>query len=385
MAKMEFSGNRGEWSEPYVVLRLMADGTLHQANANLLPDEKDFACILSVNRGDVKATMQDGGVVAFSYRGDGGQVLSTVVSSQKLNQQASRLFKTISAIKNARGSFNFPDEVDDLKSLGFQRLTSPLRDGGKTAKRDLELHLLSPNMGNALLGFSVKSQLGAPPTLFNASEATNIIYRVKGLTSDQAATINAMEGNRKIIGRCRAIKALATSIEYEAYQNSVFETNLDVIDSSLPRMLAELLKVHYFEQILLPRDAKTENGFRKFDRLDNAVSLLSKTGEYALKPRAEYCAIKIKRFLRACALGLMPSKVWNANDDASGGYIIVLPDGQLVALFVYNTTLLEKYLYETTIFERASTTRHKYLTLIPANDGTQDFLLKLNLQIRFAQ
>ena len=33
-------------------------------------------------------------------------------------------------------------------------------------------------------------------------------------------------------------------------------------------------------------------------------------------------------------------------------------------------------------FERASTTRHKYLTLVPDGD-TGDYLLKLNLQIRF--
>lgn len=385
MAKTGFSGNRGEWSEPYVVLRLMAEGKLRQADENLLPDDKDFACVLSLNRGDVKATAQDDGTVSFSYLNDEGRVLNVAVSTQRLNQQANRLFKAICAVKNVRDKFDLLAEADDLKSLGFRRLTSPLREEGRTSKRDLELKLLSPNVGIASLGFSVKSQLGAPSTLFNASKATNIIYRVKGLTSEQARDINAIEGSRKIIDRCRAIKTQAASIEYEAYQNSIFETNLDIIDSALPKMLADLLKVHYFEQVLSPRDATEESGFRKFDRLDNAVGLLSKATEYASKSRADYCAIKIKRFLRVCALGLMPSRVWKANEDASGGYIIVLPDGRLVALFVYNTTLFEKYLYETTIFERASTTRHKYLSLMPANDGTRDFLLKLNLQIRFTE
>ncbi len=236
----------------------------------------------------------------------------------------------------------------------------------------------------ATLGFSVKSQLGAPPSLLNASEPTNIVYRVKGLTKDQANAINAIEGSRKIMDRCRAIKEQATSIEYESYHSPVFADNLDIIDSSLPKLLADLVKVHYFEQILLPRDTKADGTFRNMDRLDKAVGLLSKTSDYAAKSRQDYCEIKIKRFLRACALGLMPSKVWEAKDDASGGYILVRPDGRLVALFVYNTTLLEKYLFESTIFERASTTRHKYLRLIP-DVKSEDYFIKLNLQIRFIQ
>ena len=237
-------------------------------------------------------------------------------------------------------------------------------------------------MGHATLGFSVKSQLGSAPTLLNASEPTNIIYRVKGLSKKQAEAINAIDGSRKIMDRCRAIKENATSIEYESYYSPIFADNLDIVDSALPKMLADLVKVHYFEEILLPRGAKGVTGFRALDRIDKAVELLSQTKEYAAKSRRDYCSIKIKRFLRACALGLMPSKVWTAQDDASGGYIIVLEDGQLVALFVYNTTLFEQYLFTSTIFERASTSRHNYMTLIPDGDSG-DYLLKLNLQIRF--
>ena len=148
----------------------------------------------------------------------------------------------------------------------------------------------------------------------------------------------------------------------------------------MPRILADLIKVHYFDQILLPRSSKT--GRRRDDKLSSAVELLSKTEPYISKSRRNFCEIKVKRFLRNCALGLMPSKVWNGIEDATGGYIVVLPDGQLVALYVYNTNLFEKYLYESTIFERASTSRHGYMTLIK-DQSSNDFFLKLNLQIRF--
>lgn len=221
-----------------------------------------------------------------------------------------------------------------------------------------------------------------PPTLLNASEPTNIVFRVKGLSAEQAKAINAIEGSRKIMDRCRAIKQSATAIQFERYHSSVFSDNLEIVDSALPEMVADLVKTHYFEQILLPRPPRTAGGSREADKLSRAVELMSERPPYCEKPRKNFCEVKIKRFLRACALGMMPSDVWDGREDASGGYIIVLPDGRLVALYVYNTNLFEKYLYESTIFERASTTRHKYLTLIPDGD-TGDYLLKLNLQIRF--
>ena len=217
-----------------------------------------------------------------------------------------------------------------------------------------------------------------PSILLNASEATNVVYRVSGLTEQQADAINAIDSSNKIMDRCATIKKYAKSIQYERYSNEIFEGNLDVVDSALPRMLADLIKVHYFEQILKPKVGKS--GYK----LSNAVELLSNTEPYISKPRQDFCKIKIKRFLRDCALGLMPSKIWNGVEDATGGYIVVLPDGQLVALYVYNNNVFEKYLYESTAFERASTSRHGYMKLVkdPLSD---DYFLKLNLQIRFTR
>ena len=381
MAKT-FSGNKGEWSEPYVVLRLLADGKLCQADKDLLPSPDDFSQILGVIRGDTTAMMENGGVVVFSHVDHLGQKHNVQTHRNNLLAQANRLFKSICAVKDAKGAFELPQEASDLSFLGFKKLKNPAPKKQKTTKKDLCLKLNGTKTGLATLGFSVKSELGAPPTLLNASEPTNIIYRVKGLTNQQAVTINSISGSRKIMDRCRAIKQAATSIKFDSYSSETFADNLEVVDSSLPKMLADLVKAHYFQQILEPRAAKKIGCFRDADRLSAAVDLLSKTEPYASKSRKNFCEIKIKRFLRACALGLMPSEVWNGVDDASGGYIIVLPDGRLVALYVYNTNLFERYLYETTIFERASTTRHNYMKLLPDGD-TGDYLLKLNLQIRF--
>lgn len=379
MADGCFSGNKGEWSEPYVVLRLLADGRLCQADGNLSPSEGNFSRVLQVVRGDATATVGENGEVVFTWTGGHGQPPLFRTTQARLKEQADRLFGAIASKRGTEGSFGLPREADELRAMGFSRLTNPAPRRARVTKRDLSVKLGGPRTGAATLGFSVKSELGAPPTLLNASEPTNILFRVKGLTREQADRINAIGGSRKIMDRCRAIKNQAASVTYEDFQSRTFKENLDLVDSALPAMVAELVKVHYFEQILQTRAGGRGDRSRSRDTVRNAVGLL---GGYASGKRENYCEIKIKRFLRACALGLMPAEEWNGADDASGGYIVVLPDGRLAALYVYNANLFDRYLYESTIFERASTSRHGYMTLIP-DGGTGEHLLKLNLQIRF--
>jgi type II restriction enzyme len=374
---MGISGNIGEWSEPYVIFKLLADGRLYQADSSMLPSKSEFAHVLNVIRGDTQAEVKNESV-QFKFTDKSGLNHTLETNKVMMEKIANRLLSKLKNVKAQSGSFFLPDIEKDLIFYGFAQLKNPSIDKRRTTKRDLGIRLDSPNMGVATLGFSVKSELGAPPTLLNASEATNVVYRVSGLTEAQANTINAINSSNKIMERCAAIKKYSASIQYVRYNNKTFEENLEVVDSALPRILADLIKVHYFEQILSPKVGKLGH------RLSNAVELLSKTEPYISKPRKNFCEIKIKRFLRDCALGLMPSKEWNGVEDATGGYIVVLPDGQLVALYVYNNNVFEKYLYESTIFERASTTRHNYMHLVK-DPSSNDYFLKLNLQIRFTR
>lgn len=377
---MNVSGNIGEWSEPYVIFKLLADGKLCQATAEMLPSKNEFAHVLKVIRRDTRGIVEADGVIRFAFTDKFGQDHNLETNAVMMEKIANRLLSKLKTTKGTTGAFPLPEIEKDLLFYGFTRLTNPADDRRRTTKRDLAIQLDSPNMGVATLGFSVKSELGAPPTLLNASEATNVIYRVSGLTEQQADAINSISSHTKIMDRCRAIKKYATSIEYEGYNNRIFEENLEVVDAALPHILADLIKVHYFDQILLPRSGHT--GLRRDDKLSSAVEILSKKEPYISRSRRNFCEIKVKRFLRNCALGLMPSQIWNGIEDATGGYIVVLPDGQLVALYVYNTNLFEKYLYESTIFERASTSRHGYMRLVK-DTASDDYFLKLNLQIRF--
>lgn len=77
---------------------------------------------------------------------------------------------------------------------------------------------------------------------------------------------------------------------------------------------------------------------------------------------------------------MTPSKVWNGTYDATGGYIIVKSDGDIVCYHIYNFNEFQDYLLNNTKFESLSSRRHQYGVIEKKLDG---LYFKLNLQIRF--
>ena len=77
---------------------------------------------------------------------------------------------------------------------------------------------------------------------------------------------------------------------------------------------------------------------------------------------------------------MMPSKVWDGVYDATGGYLIVKENGDVLCYHIYNKNKFEDYLFNNTRLETASSTRHEFGSIYK-QDGLYYF--KLNLQIRF--
>ena len=101
---------------------------------------------------------------------------------------------------------------------------------------------------------------------------------------------------------------------------------------------------------------------------------------YDLSLHHNFYEYKLKHLLTDIALGLMPAKVWTGKYDATGGYLIVKEDGNVLAYHLYNRNEFENYLFHNTKLETASTTRHNFGKIFQENDKQ---IMKLNLQIRF--
>lgn len=80
------------------------------------------------------------------------------------------------------------------------------------------------------------------------------------------------------------------------------------------------------------------------------------------------------------ALGMMPSKVLTGQYGATGGYLIVKDNGDVLCYHIYNRNEFENYLLNNTKLETASSSRHGF-GKVYVKEGSLFF--NLNLQIRF--
>lgn len=90
---------------------------------------------------------------------------------------------------------------------------------------------------------------------------------------------------------------------------------------------------------------------------------------------------KIKRLLCEAALGMRPAEIWHGKYDATGGYLVVRQDGEIVCYHLYSHNQFENYLFLNTKFDTPSSSRHHFGDIYEENGK---FFIKLNLQIRFS-
>jgi type II restriction enzyme len=215
-------------------------------------------------------------------------------------------------------------------------------------------------------GFSVKSMLGGPSTLLNASGATNFTFQINDLKA-ASESINLIDGSSKVRERAEKIYKAGAAIVFKEVENENFRRNLRKIDTAFPEIMAEVILAYY--------QGKGRTMAELVASLEENKILQTKYG----LSNADY-EFKIKNFLVAIALGMTPNREWNGLTSAQGGYIIVKENGDLVCYHLYNRDKFQEYLYKNTKLETASTSRHEFGDVYE-KDGKK--FIKLNLQIRF--
>lgn len=222
---------------------------------------------------------------------------------------------------------------------------------------------------NTNTGFSIKSYIGGNSTLLNAGKTTNFIYKLENvnLESHQIESINSISTKHKLKDRIAKILSFNGTLVYEDMENPIFKNNLILIDSLLPEILAELIKLYYQSHLSSIKEL--------VDKLEELNPL-----NFDNRFNHKFYTYKIRRFLTESALGMMPASVWTGVYDANGGYLIVREDGEVLCYHVYNKNDFEDYLFNNTKLETASSSRHKFGIIENCEDKS---LIKLNLQIRF--
>lgn len=352
---MKISANKGEWSEFYVLLRLLADQKVYSVDENLKKDEKLYLPILKILRNEdnshcVEYSCKNHGFIELYLNG----AFVRRIETQFLDRVANFIFDTVA---NKQGSsFNIPNVDEIMKNLKCRKIKADSED-----KTDITLEIHDPFTNfDRICGYSIKSDVGNPPTLFNASQATNFKFEVFGLDCTHIQAINSIQTRNKLKDRVQQIPKL----KFISTINETFHQNLMFVDTQMDKFLAEILKIYYRENIS-----------------DCAIlaNILDERDPLNLKSENLY-PHKLKKFLCAVALGLNPTKHWNGVDEANGGYIIVKETGEVVAYHLHNRNSFENYLLNNTRLDTPSMSRHKFGNIY--EEQRRNFI-NLNLQIRF--
>ena len=359
----KLSGNKGEWSEIYAFLRLLEVKKLYAADAELNKKDDMFYNIINIIRCEPIGTLEfrinrvDNTISVVKT--DDNNILLTLPCSEFKNA-ADVLYQEI--ICTTASAFELPDteEFLDILKIGVLKAKS-------TDKADIRIKIHDINTGyETVQGFSIKSRLGSPSTLVNAGKTTNFIFEVTGNINDDVMNeFNTC--SKKFKDKFDVLNSNYCDIKYNSMENGIFESNLQLIDGDLPKICAYMLKEYY------------SSGVNTVKNSLESLSLHNPIG-YDLSKGHPFYEYKFKKFLAECALGMLPSKVWDGTADATGGYIIVREDGEVLCYHLFNRNEFETYLINNTKFETASTSRHEFGSIYKDNGR---YYLKLNLQVRF--
>ena len=341
MAIWEF--NRGEWTEAYVFLRLLGDGRIHGATSDLVRDELTYIDIINIIRDEPEKFMiferfikND---VAYVSSSDGTNLIK-IITAPELTEAASRLYNLIKTVTGDR-KIQLPEIQAYLESIDID---SPKPTMSRRAKEKFGIktdiiittedsfdHVTSTN------GFSIKSHLGSPPTLFNSSQTSGFVYKIANCDINGMYALNSLDSFVEIIRKIKEVSAL----EYCGCRNDIFLQNICIIDSRMDEILqrAALFQAGYL------------TGLSSNNLSDMSDALVADNPLNVKNPSVFYPA-KLKALLFASFAGMTASNEWNGRKKLTGGYIDVDKEGEMLYYRAISDDVFENYLYKHTYFDR---------------------------------
>ena len=357
-------GNKGEWSELYVLFKLLGEKRMHSADRQLNRLETYYP-ILNIIRNELERHLEytiDSDIVIIT---ENGNEVSRINVDEFL-KNAKELFSHISLKQDKKASFEIPSIDIFLRKIHCEKIKAKSND-----KADIHIVIHDYHTGmNPKLGFSIKSEAGSNPTLLNASQATIFTFELisENINDDVINEINSIVGNRKIQDRVNAIYNKGIDIKLSGLKNRTFKNNLRLIDSCLPEIIASMMLDCYHKRNMA---------------IDMAVERINESNPlgYDMSDDHNYYGYKIKSLMVCSALGMLPATTWNGKYDATGGYIVVKNDGDVICFHIYDRNSLEDYLFYNTKFETPDIKRYNLGKIYKLNDK---YYFDLGLQIRFS-
>ena len=408
-----FKGNKGMWSEPYVLFELLSQGRIYKsdANQNIIKsvwhdirsiifridknDKGEFGSLkyeLTVNENNERRITL--------YNGNNPPVAIELNDCKKYADGLRNILSNPKAeIEGSKGTLVIPAEYSEfIHKIGRKALST-----GSKSKSDIWLEL--PDVRNTTdrpLGFSIKSDFGSAPSIFNSSNSSNIVYKVTGsITDKEEKEINSLvkiHNNSKTkeknyypdyVERIKYFKKHNLDLEFfheinnhivkgpfvegirldtsELCGSYTFERNLKMVDSQMHFLFGKMAYYVHFKGIT---------------KLTEIVKLLDEEDPLNINPDEEYPFYKkkIQDLLVAMTLSMNPGSIWDGSESTNGGIIIVKKTGDIVCYHIFDRNDFRDFLLENMHFDKPDCNRYHMMALYRQEDGS--YLTQLNVQIR---
>lgn len=312
-SKLKPGKNKGEWAELYIGLRALDDELI-----------------------DLYNSIKKIKVLKIGY--DFGRLMD----KSQIHQLKNEIQKLKLLLSQEKGVFDIKNN-SLIETVGFKK-SSP------NNKSDIFLnYILDSNEVTG--GFSVKSRLNSSPSILNASQGTNFVFKIN---AKELSSLLEIDSLRTLV---RELCKGGNSIVFSHCFREKFTNNLKLVDSQMAEMLADVLLNYYAGDFTKLKDV-----------VDNYVDA---------KKRKMYEA-RLKDFLFYIVCGMNPTKQWDGKLKIHG-CILLEKKNNLMALHTLELDNFKEYLYEHMRFDTASRSKHKFGQIY---DEKNEKFLKLNLLFR---
>lgn len=356
-SKKGFSGNAGEWAEPFVLLHLLAHNNLYYADSDCSKIEHSSVTVDSIYR-----TEADGTKLAFivvqstSFDDEEGAVFVLrdgesvdVIPKHVFADHAHALFEGIR--DNKKGDDSTDGEF--LRYLGLQSLKSP-----SSAKEDLIAKVYDGFVGAMLARkYSIKALIGANPSLSNASGKAYFDYELPGFDErkrDEVMAITKQTDAAWVVERTRKVIELCDGAPIPVVPSKIFERNLrkcywrtlEAVGYGL--MYGQIIKGKRLPDSILKMEEVNPGGWSEDEIEDYDFG--------------------IRKYLWAIVFGMDPGTPWKGPDIVDG-YLIATKDEEVLAYQVSRQKDFEDYLLKHSSFDTPSTKRNAQVGVVRYEDG----------------
>ena len=358
---MKRTKNKGEWSELFAFVKILAEQQILLSDENLEPTSNYFQ-VKKVTGKNIDLEFLAVSRERIDIIDKNTELVKDIAVKPLINDDV--LDNLVSQIKAGKGTFTIPDFEVIQNALGL----TIIKGGSSSQKADIVLDIENEFINKEQEGFGIKSYLGSKPTLLNASGNTNFIFEIENLSYELVDEINAINTRNKLADRIKAIERYGGKFKYIAPEKKTLEYNLKMVDSLMPEVIGSILITFYKNRISAISQI--------VDYIHEHTDLIAKI-QYEDK---QFLVSKVKQLLVDILLGFFAGSRWDGTYEANGA-IVIKETGNLVAFHIIDIESLKSYLFSNIKLDTPSTTRHRYGKLIVENNNKLYF--KLNLQLRF--